>query len=105
MMMKHGVTSLTTGRVHVGTQLAFSHHQRNAAEGKTRMIETCMISSTSKMHIARLKTDVRSASAMNRSNVKRGTMITMVPIMTNLTDSVLPREGAMQEESRPFPMT
>jgi hypothetical protein len=37
--------------------------------------------------------------------MKRGTMTTMVPIMTNLTDSVLPRESAMQEESRPFPMT
>jgi hypothetical protein len=32
---------------------------------------------------------------LNRSDVKRGTMTTMVPIMTNLTDSVLRREGAM----------
>jgi hypothetical protein len=30
-------------------------------------------------------------SASNRSSVKKGTIITMVPIMTNLTNSVLPK--------------
>jgi hypothetical protein len=53
----------------------------------------------------RIKTDVKSVSALNRSDVKRRIMPTMVPIMTNLTDSVLLREGAMQEESGHFPTT
>jgi hypothetical protein len=68
------------------------------AEGETGMTEICVMSSTVEMHTAGLKTDVRS-------DVKRGTMITMVPIMTNLTGSVPLRKGAMQEESKPFPMT
>jgi hypothetical protein len=33
MVMKHGVTSLTTDRVHVGTRLVVSLHWRNAAVG------------------------------------------------------------------------
>jgi hypothetical protein len=57
------------------------------------------------MHAVRLKTNVRSASALNRSSVKKGTMTNMVPIMTNLNDSVLPKGGTMQEESRLSPMT
>jgi hypothetical protein len=57
------------------------------------------------MHVTRLKTGVRSVSVLNKSNVKRGTMTTMVPIMTNLTDSVLLKEGIMQEESMRSPKT
>jgi hypothetical protein len=57
------------------------------------------------MHAVRLKTNVRSASALNRSSVKKGTMTNTVPIMTNLNDSVLPKGGTMQEESRLSPMT
>jgi hypothetical protein len=98
VMMKHGVTSLTTGRVHTGTQLAVSLHRRNVAEGETGMAETCTMSSTAKMHAAGSKTSVRRVSTLNKSDVKRGTMTTMVPIMTNLTDSVLLREGAMEEK-------
>jgi hypothetical protein len=98
MMMKHGVMSLTTGRVHVGTQLAVSLHQRNTAEGETKMIEICVMSSVVKMHVVGLKTSVSSASALNKSNVKTWTIITMVPNMTNLTDSIPQKEGAMQEE-------
>jgi hypothetical protein len=98
MMMKHGVMSLTTGRVHMGTQLAVSLHQRNMAEGETKMIEICVMSSVVKMHVVGLKTSVSSASALNKSNVKTGTIITMVPNMTNLTDSIPQKEGAMQEE-------
>jgi hypothetical protein len=61
--------------------------------------------STAEMHTAGSKISVRSVSALNRSSVKKGTMTTMVPIMTNLTDSVLSKGGAMLEESRLFPMT
>jgi hypothetical protein len=57
------------------------------------------------MHVAGLKTDVRSTCALNRSSVKKGTMITTVPIMTNITNSILPKGGTMQEELRLFPMT
>jgi hypothetical protein len=105
MMMKHRVTSLTTGRLHAGTWLEVLLHRRNVAEGKIGMTETCVTLSAAKMHVTGLNTDIRSMSALNRSDVKRGTMTTMVPLMTILTDNILPREGAMQEESRPFPMT
>jgi hypothetical protein len=63
------------------------------------------MSSTTEMHATGLKTGARSPSALNRSKVKKGTMTTTVPIMNNLTDSVLPNEGAMQEEPKLFPMT
>jgi hypothetical protein len=95
MMMKLGVMSLTTGRVRAGTQLAVSLHRRNVAEGETGMTETCAMSSATKMHTTGSKTGVRSASALNRSDIKRGIMTTMVPIMTNLTDSILLKEGTI----------
>jgi hypothetical protein len=105
MMTKHGVMIMTTGRVCIGTQQAVSLHQRNTTEGETRMTEICMTSSTIEMCAADLKIGVRSTSVLNRSNVKKGTITTMVPITTNLTDSVLLREGVMQEESRHSPKT
>jgi hypothetical protein len=91
---------MTIGRVRTGTWQAVSLHQRNAAEGATGMTEICATSSAAKMHAARSKTGVRSVSVLNRSSAKKGTMTTMDPIMTNLTDSVLPKEGILQEESR-----
>jgi hypothetical protein len=103
--MKYGVMSLTTDRVHVGTQPAVSPHWRNAAECGIRMIVICMTSSTTEMHTAGLKTGARSANILSKSRAKKGTMTTIVPIMTNLTDSVLPKEGVMQEESRHSPKT
>jgi uncharacterized membrane protein len=102
-MTKHGVMSLTTDRVHMGTRQVVSLHRRNAAEDETRMIEIYVMSSMAEMHMAGSKTSIRSTSPLNRSNMKKGTMTTMVPIMTNLTDSVLPKGGLMQEQSRPFP--
>jgi hypothetical protein len=95
VMMKDGFMSLTTDRVCVGTRLAVSLHRRNAAEGETRMIEICVTSSAAKMHATGSKTGFRSMSALNRSDLNRGTMITMVPITTNLTDIVPLKEGAM----------
>jgi hypothetical protein len=47
------------------------------------------------MYAAGLKTDVKSMSVLNRSSMKKGTVTTMVPITTNLTDNVLPKEGVM----------
>jgi hypothetical protein len=104
MITKHGVKIMTTARVRTGTRLAVSLHQRNTAVGETGITMTCMTSSIAEMHNIGSRTSVRSVSALIRSNVKRGTMIIMVPIMINLTDNALPREDAMREESRPFPL-
>jgi hypothetical protein len=92
-MMKHRVMSLTTGRVNTGTRQAVSLHQRNAAKDETGTTKICVMSSTVEMHKARSKTGVRSVSALNRSNMKKGTMTAMIPIATNLTDSVLLKWG------------
>jgi hypothetical protein len=61
------------------------------AKDETGMIDICAMSSVAEIHKTGSKTGVRSASASNKSSVKKGTMITMVPIMTNLTNSVLPK--------------
>jgi hypothetical protein len=99
-MMRHGVMITTTGRVRTGTQQAISLHQRNAVEGETGMTEIFATSSVAEMHMTGSKTGVRSTSILNRSYAQKGTMITMDPITTNLTDSILPKEGVMREESR-----
>jgi hypothetical protein len=72
---------------------------------ETGLTEICVMSSTAEMHTTGLKTSARSMSTLNRTSVKIGTMTTMVPIMINLTDSFLPKEGAMQEESKVIPTT
>jgi hypothetical protein len=91
--------SLTTGKVLTGTQQAVSLHRRNATEDKNKMTEICVMSSMADMHAARSKTSVRGMSVSNRSSVKKWTMITMVPIMTNLTDNIL-SEGARCRRSQ-----
>jgi hypothetical protein len=101
MMMKHGVMSLTIGRVLMETWQAVSLHRRNAAEDETRMTEICAMSPVAEMHVARLKTGAKSTKALNRSSVKKGTMTTMVPIMTNLINSFLP-SGAQCRRSHSF---
>jgi hypothetical protein len=63
MMMKHGVTSLTTDRVLTETQQTVSLHLRNTADEETRVTEICVTSSVIEMHSAGLKTDARSTSA------------------------------------------
>jgi hypothetical protein len=105
MMTRHGVMIITTDRVCTGTQQAVSLHQRNEVERETGMTKICVTSSMAEIHTTRSKIDIRSTSVLNRSNTKKGTMTTMAPIMTNLTDSILPKEGIMQEESRHSPKT
>jgi hypothetical protein len=85
VMTKHGVMIMTTDRVCIGTQQAVSLHQRNMTEGETRMTEICTMSSAIEMCAAESKIGLRSMSVLNRNNVKKGTITTMVPIMTNLT--------------------
>jgi hypothetical protein len=104
-MMKHGVMSMTTGKVLMGTRQAISLHRRNTTEDEIGMTEICATSFMAEMHVARLKTGVRNVSALNMNSVKKGTITTTVPITTNLIDSVLLKGGAMQEESRLFPTT
>jgi hypothetical protein len=89
LMMKHRVMSLTTDRIITGTRQAISLHRRNTTEDETGMTEICTMSSVAEMHAVGLKTSIRSASTSNRRRVKKRTMTTTVPIMTNLTNSVL----------------
>jgi hypothetical protein len=64
-MMKYMVMSLTTNRVHMGTQPAVSLHRRNAAEGEIGMTEICMMSSMVEMHAIELTTNTRSVSVLS----------------------------------------
>jgi hypothetical protein len=84
---------------------AVSLYQRNATEDETGMTEIYTMSSAAEMHVAGLKTGARSMSTLNRNSVKKGTMTTTVPIRINLTNTVLLKEGATQEESKLFPTT
>jgi hypothetical protein len=99
-MTESEVKNLTTGRVYTVTRPAVSLHQRNAAKGETGMTETCMMSSAIEMHVVKLKTSTESECASSRNDAMRGTLITMVPSMTNLTDNAPLKEGAIQEESK-----
>jgi hypothetical protein len=83
------VTSLTTGRVLMGTQPAASLNRRSTIEGVVGTIMTCVVSSSAEMHIARSKTGVERESAWNKNSAMRGTVIIMVRTMTNLM-AVLP---------------
>jgi hypothetical protein len=67
---------------------------RSAAKGEIGMTKTCVTCSTIEMHATGLKTGAKSASASSRNDMKRGTMTTMAPTMTNGTDSALPRGDA-----------
>jgi hypothetical protein len=79
--MRHRVMSLTTDRVCMGTRQAVSLHQWNTTKDETWMIEICVMKSAVEIHAAGSKIDVRSASALNSSSVKKGTITTMVHIM------------------------
>jgi hypothetical protein len=57
------------------------------------------------MHTDGLKTGIRSTSTLNRSSMKKGTMTTIVPIMTNLTDSILPKGAQCRKSQVFFPTT
>jgi hypothetical protein len=104
MMVKYGVTSLTTNRVHVETWLAVSLHQRNVAKGRIRMTKICMTSYAAELHTIRLTADVRSMRMLSKNDVMRQTMTTMDPSTTNLTNNAFLKEGTTHEESKLFPM-
>jgi hypothetical protein len=86
----------------MGTQQAVSFHWKNTAEDETGMTQICMTSSAAEMHATGLKTSARSMSALNRSSVKKGTMTTTIPNMTNHTNSVHSRGGGQCRGSQGF---
>jgi hypothetical protein len=53
------------------------------------MIETCTTSFATKTHATELKTGAKNEIASSGNSAMKGTMITMVPSMTNLTDNAL----------------
>jgi hypothetical protein len=93
MRTETGVMSLTTSNVPARTQPTTSLHQRNTAEGIVGTTVTCVMSSTTEMHAIGSKIGTESKSAWNKNNAMRGTMIIMVPTMTNLTGTTPLKEG------------
>jgi hypothetical protein len=87
------------------TQPVASLHQRTAAESVMETTATYVTSSIEEMHATGSKADMERGSMTSRNNIMRGTMITMAPTMTNLTNSVLLNEVTCQEVSRPIPET
>jgi hypothetical protein len=57
------------------------------AKDVTDTTATYVMSSVAEMHIVRLKTDVEIRSVKSKNNAMKGTMITLVLTMTNLTGS------------------
>jgi hypothetical protein len=67
------------------------------------MTDIYVTSSAARLHAARLTTGAKSVIALSKNDMMREIMTIMVPSMTNLTDSAPLKEGATQEESKPFP--
>jgi hypothetical protein len=84
---KTGVMMMTTWRVLMGTRLVASLHQMSTAEDATKTIVTYMTSSAVGMHAAELKTGAEIGSVKSKNSEMKGTMITMIHTMTNLTGS------------------
>jgi hypothetical protein len=88
-----GVTSLITDRVPMGTRPVASLHRRCMAEGMIGMTVTCVTSSMIEMHAFGSKTGAKSESACSGNDTMKGTMLIMVPTMTNLTNNAPLKEG------------
>jgi hypothetical protein len=86
--METGVTMMTTSKVPMGTQPAVSLHWRAMA----RTTGTCIMSSMAEMYVAGSKDGTEIKCVMNWNSAVRGIEITMAPIMTSLTGSVLLKE-------------
>jgi hypothetical protein len=96
---------MTTGRVLMGTQPAASLHHRSIAEDAIEATVTYATTSMVEMHTAGLKTGAEIESVKSKNNVIKGTMITMVLTMTNLTGSGHQKRDIFQEASRRTPET
>jgi hypothetical protein len=85
------------------TRPAASLHQGSTVEGVVGTTVTCVMSSKTEMLVVGSKTGVGNESAWNRNSVMKGTLITRVPTMTNLTGSAPLKEAIIQEESKLSP--
>jgi hypothetical protein len=74
-------------------------------EGVVGTTATCATSSAVEMHTTESKIGAKNKSAWNRNSAMRGTMIIMVPTMTNLTANTPLNEGIIQDESKLSPTT
>jgi hypothetical protein len=78
---------MTTKRVLVGTRPVASLHQSSMVEDAIETTMTYVMSSVAEMHAARLKIGTEIGSVKSQNSAMKGTMITMVLTMTNLTGS------------------
>jgi hypothetical protein len=85
---------MITGRVPMGTRPVASLHWRSVAKSVVETTVTYATSFEAEMHAAGSKTCTEI-----------GSMITMGSTMSGLIDSVLLKEGTIQEVSRPIPET
>jgi hypothetical protein len=95
-----GVMMMTTRKVFVGTRPAASLHRRSTAENAAATIATYVMSSTVEMHAAKMKTDAKIGSMKNKNSMMKGTMITTVLTVTNLTGSSHWKRDTSQEVAR-----
>jgi hypothetical protein len=82
-----GVMMMTTRRVLMGTQPVASLHRRSMAEEGIETITTYTMSYAVEMHVAELKIGAKIRSMKSKNSAMKGTMITMVLNMTNLSES------------------
>jgi hypothetical protein len=82
-----GVMMMTTERVLMGTRPTASLHRRSVSEDAIETTVTYMTSFVVEMHVAELKIDIETESVKSKNSMIKGTMISMVLIMINLTGS------------------
>jgi hypothetical protein len=93
-----GIRILTTARVRTRTRPAASLYWRSTAEIGTTKI--CVKLYATEMHVAELKTSAKRKTASSVDDTRRGTLITMVPTMTNPTVTILWPKDTMKGASR-----
>jgi hypothetical protein len=77
--------TVTTERVFMGASPATSLHVRSTAEDTAETTVIYATSSTPEMHAVESKTGAKIRSVKSKNNVRKGSMITTVLTMTNLT--------------------
>jgi hypothetical protein len=99
------VMMMTIGKAFVGTRPAASLHRTSVIEEATETTVTYVMSSAIVMHASELKADIKIGSKKSKNNTMKGTMITMILTMTNLTGSGHQKRDTSQEVSRYIPKT
>jgi hypothetical protein len=80
---------MTTGKVLMGTRPTASLRWRSATEDATEMTVTYVTSSAAEIHMAGSRTGAETESMTRSSDVTKGTMTIMVPIMISPTGIIL----------------